>query len=114
MEDGWFRYYQQENRISWIRTKIRCSYDEFLTFESPLPSAERYGIILVWSSWKAEKDRDPRWKIMEKAVNVIALLIRKLVGRARIKTHEDLAVKADLIMSLAKRYLFYTIHKGGD
>ena len=110
-EEGWFRNYLQENKVNWIRTKIRCSDDEFRTFESPLPSAEGYRIIWVWSTWKAEKDRDTREKVMEKAVNAIALLNRKLTGRTRINTREDLARKADLLISPAKRYLSYTIHE---
>ena len=110
-EEGWFRDYLQKNKINWIRTEIRCSDDKFMTFESPLPSAEGYRIIWVWSAWKAEKDRDARGKIMEKAVNAISSLNRKLSGRSRIKTREDLAAKADLLMSQAKRYLSYTIHE---
>ena len=110
-EEGWFRDYLQKNKINWIRTEIRCSDDKFMTFESPLPSAEGYRIIWVWSAWKAEKDQDARGKIMEKAVNAISSLNRKLSGRSRIKTREDLAAKADLLMSQAKRYLSYTIHE---
>ena len=110
-EEGWFRNYLQENKVNWIRTEIRCSDDKFRTFESPLPSAEGYRIIWVWSAWKAVKDRDTREKVMEKAVNAIALLNRKLTGRTRIKTREDLAGKVDLLMSPAKRYLSYTIHE---
>ena len=65
----------------------------------------------MWSAWKAEKDRDAREKVMEEAVNAIALLNRKLSGRSRIKTREVLAGKVDLLMSPAKRYLSYTIHE---
>lgn len=65
----------------------------------------------MWSAWKAEKDRDAREKVMEEAVNAIALLNRKLSGRSRIKTREVLAGKADLLMSPAKRYLSYTIRE---
>jgi hypothetical protein len=97
--------------VNWTGAKIRCSDDQYRTFESPLPSAEGYCIIWVWSAWKAERDRDARVKIMEKAVSAIATLNGKLSGRSRIKTGEEPAGKADLLMSRAKRHLSFTIHE---
>lgn len=108
-EEKWFRDHIQENSVDWTRAKVRCSDDEFRTFESPLPSAEGYRIIWVWSSWKAEKDRDTRERIIEKAVSAVASLNRKLSGRTRIRTREDLSGKVDILMSQAKRYLSCSI-----
>ncbi|MCL5785441.1 MAG: hypothetical protein M1151_02070 [Candidatus Thermoplasmatota archaeon] len=78
---------------------------------SPVPSAEGYRIICVWSAWKAERERDARTGIMERAVSAIASLNGKLSGRSRIRTREDLASKTGLIMKEAKRHLSFTIHE---
>ncbi|EQD44287.1 Transposase-like protein [mine drainage metagenome] len=111
-EEKWFHDYIQGNEVNWIKAQVHGSEDAFEIFESPLLSSEGYRIIWVWSSWKDSTDHDTRQKAMEKSMNAIAELNRKLSGRTRMKTREAVAVKADHAIAEEEEEMFRQAKRG--
>jgi transposase len=106
-EDKWFRDWTQTNQPQWTEA-IRLPGERigdppriWSTFPSPLPSAEGYRIIWVYSTVKAARDQHARLSRIEAGTAAVDELNTKLAGpKTRLKTRA--AVQAAATAALAE------------
>lgn len=113
-EDAWFREHLQTHELPWVEVirpqthRRRDGDDEvWRVVDSPVPSAEGYRIVWVWSHHLAEKQKHRRLAILQKAYDDIAELGERLRGkRSRLKSRAavEQAVEKILETAGAKRW----------
>lgn len=123
-EDGLFRDWLQTNTPDWVEVdrkphpRLLSGPDEVLmAVESPIPDADGFRIIWVFSSEKKERDFLARKGCMERAWKELDELRAKLEGaRCRYKTKEGVAKTADEIIDRAGagRWITYEIERVED
>jgi transposase len=97
-EQKWFREWAQKTRLPWqevYRTpnhRRPNSGEEFVynAFESPLPSKEGYRIIWVLSSQKQLDDQDKRQRQIEKSLDALDSL-KKKIGKRSLRTKQEIS-----------------------
>lgn len=113
-EDAWFRQHIQTHEMPWVEVvrrpnrRRRHGDDEvWQVVDSPVPSAEGYRIVWVWSNHLAQKQKHYRLAILQKAHDDIAELGERLRGkRCRLKNRVAVeeAVARTLEAAGAKRW----------
>lgn len=105
-EDSWFREYLQTHEPAWTEAVRRPSPrhsggldDVWYVFEAPLPSAEGYRIIWVWSVLLAQKHQQTRFGKLKKAFDRIEALDRRLQSKhCRFKERSAVHDEIDTIL----------------
>jgi transposase len=120
-EDGLFRDWLQTNTPDWVEIArkphprlVDGPAEVLMAIESPIPDADGFRIIWVFSSEKKERDFLARKGCMERAWKELDELRTRLEGaRCRYKTTEGVAKVADEIIagSGAGRWVNYQIER---
>lgn len=119
-EDAWFRKHVQEHEINWeevIRRpnprRLQGPEDVWRVVESPIPSAEGYRIVWVWSLLLAEHQLRARLAALQKAWDGIESLNERLQGkRCRFKRREAVEEAVEAILSRrVRRWVEVEIHE---
>ena len=120
-EDGLFRDWLQTNTPGWVEVdrkphpRLLNGPDEVLmAIESPIPDADGFRVIWVFSSGKKERDFLARKGCMERAWKELDELRAKLEGpRCRYKMKEGVAKTVDEIIARtgAGRWISYQIEQ---
>lgn len=117
-EHEWFRTHVQTNSPSWEEVASPPDPSDkngpphvWRMVESPMPSADGFRIVWVWSSQKAELDMKTREAMMECAFLGIERLETRLQSpRTRMRTHEAIVGAAErAIGKVADRWVSYEI-----
>jgi len=118
-EDGWFREWVQTHTPAWVEAvrrrhprRLDGPPDIYRVAEAPLPSAEGYRLIWVWSALKAEQDQVARQARIEKAVLALEVLETRLRSK-RSRFHDRAAAakaaEAAVRGADAERWVDYTL-----
>jgi len=120
-EDAWFRQHIQQHEVNWevvVRRpnlrRLDGPEDIWRVVKSPVPSAEGYRVVWVWSVRLAEHQLRARFATLQKAWDGVAALNERLKGkRCRFKTREAVeeAVEAILKRSRVHRWVDVEIHE---
>lgn len=122
-EDEWFREYIQSHEVPWEEVcrqpdprVMGGTPDVYRMVESPMPSAEGFRIVWVWSSKKAEKDLAARQGLMERAVIGVEQVETRLRNpRNRLYERADVVEAVEKAIGLrAGRWIGYEIHDEED
>ena len=107
-ESAWMREYMQSHDPEWASAftrKGKRGDTEFKVFDSPIPSAEGYRIIWVWSSQKEDLDAKVRDSAIREAVSKLdrlhATLSRRRMKKSMVIRHADEAVTGVPYVSFA-------------
>jgi transposase len=106
-EDAWFREHVQTHELSWTEVVRRPNRrrrdgeeDVWRAVDSPVPSAEGYRIVWVWSHHLAEQQKRSRLSALQKAYDAITALDERLRGaRTRFKTRAAVEVAVQRVLS---------------
>ena len=119
VEDRQFRDWLQTNKVSWTPLLCRKNVrqqdgpDEiYKGFESTETSAEGYRIMWIWSSQKATLDAEARENRMERGIEGLRNLARRLLGpRPRMKSVARVEAAATKILeeTNAVRWLSFEV-----
>ncbi|MHB1493337.1 MAG: IS1634 family transposase [Thermoplasmataceae archaeon] len=111
-EDGWFRKYVNSHDIEWkgVRRSKNGADGRWKSFESPMRSAENYRIVWIWSSQKQKNDSDARQSSIEKGIESMDELKKRLQSpKCRIKTREGAIAAARKAIGDAGRWIDFEL-----
>lgn len=111
-EDGWFREYLNHNDIEWkeVRRSENGAKDRWKSFEPPVRSAENYRIVWIWSSQKQKNDSEARQSSMERGIESMDDLKKRLQSpKCRIKTREGVIAAARKAIGDAGRWIDFEL-----
>jgi len=116
-EVEWFHEHIQDHELEWDEVihqpnqrMVQGPPDIYRMTPAPMRSAEGFRILWVWSSHKAEQDRDTRHELMAKAVKAVENVEKRLTNpRSNLKERADAVAALDAAVRNASRWIGYEI-----
>jgi len=115
-EDKWFKEWIQSHHVDWQELLRRPCYRKtplsrlgiesvseniYWGFESPVPSREGYRIIWIMSSQRRDQDARSRQKKIERTIEALERLKKKLGTRGKLKTQEQIT---EAVVDVLKKF----------